>query len=359
MLDIRMKWYYRLGFLLLLFIVIYIFFRLKPVWVPVLDILVSLLIPFMIGAFITYLLHPVVEHLHGRGMHRGLAVFIIYSLFFVGVGFAVYKGIPVFIRQLRDLAHNAPVFAAQYREWMENIQNQTSRWPLPVQERIESSIAAVELALEGFLTSIMAILIGILNSIVIIAIIPFIAFYMLKDFELIRRTAWYLTPSRWRDQGKQFLREVDHSLGSYIRGQLLVCLIIGLLSAMFFSIAGMRYSLLLGLIVGVTNVIPYFGPFIGAVPAVVIAATMSFKMVLICMGIVFSLQFLEGNVLSPLIVGKSLHIHPLVIMFALLAGGKAGGIAGLVLAVPLLVVLRAAIYHARDHLIRLKSRPVP
>jgi predicted PurR-regulated permease PerM len=123
--------------------------------------------------------------------------------------------------------------------------------------------------------------------------------------------------------------------------------------------AGIKYSLLLGAIVGITNVIPYFGPIIGAIPAVIIAATMSVKMVLLSLVIVFSLQFLEGNILSPLIVGKSLHMHPLIIMFALLAGEEVGGIIGLILAVPVLVVLRAALIHAKDHIIleRKKERP--
>jgi predicted PurR-regulated permease PerM len=357
-LDIRMKWFYRLGFLLLLFIVLFVFIKLKPVWFPLLDISITLLVPFLISAFITYLLHPVVERLHSRGIHRGIAVFIIYSLFFGGAGLAIYKGIPAFVRQIRDLAENAPVFAAHYQEWVDNIQDETSRWPPAVKERIDASIASGETYIEGILTSILATLKGILNSVVTIAIIPFIAFYMLKDFELMKRSVWYMTPSRWRDHGKEFLRDVDQSLGSYIRGQLLVCLVIGILATVFLFFAGMPYSLLLGSIVGITNVIPYFGPIIGAVPAVVIAATISMKMVILCLIIVFSLQFLEGNILSPIIVGKSLHMHPLVIMFALIAGGEVGGIIGLVIAVPLLVVLKAAILHAKDYFIRMRTKSV-
>jgi predicted PurR-regulated permease PerM len=356
--DIRMKWFYRLGFLLLLFIVIYVFLKLHPLWIPVYEILATLLIPFAISGFIAYLLHPVVEKLHKRGLHRGIAVLIIYTLFFGSAGFAVYLGIPIFIQQLRDLSENAPIFAEQYREWILGIEYETSRWPPAVRERIEEGITGAEAALEGILTTIMEMLKGILNFLVLIAIIPFITFYMLKDFDQMKRFTWYMTPSGWRDQGRHFLREVDTSLGSYIRGQLLVCLIIGVLSALLFLLAGMPYSLLLGFIVGITNVIPYFGPIIGAVPAVIIAATISVKLVVICVIIVFSLQFIEGNILSPLIVGKSLHMHPLVIMMALLTGGEIGGVAGLVFAVPFLVILKAALLHARDY-VRTKRAPVP
>ncbi|SEM31416.1 Predicted PurR-regulated permease PerM [Mesobacillus persicus] len=355
--DIRMKWFYRLAFLLLFFIVIYVFFKLKHVWAPFLEVFTALLIPFAVGGFITYLLHPIIENLHNRGVHRGIAVFIIYTLFFGGVGFGLYRGIPAFIHQLHDLAENAPMFTAHYQELVDGIQDETSRLPPAIKERIDESIIAVEAYLEGILSTLLSILKGFLNSIVTIAIIPFIAFYMLKDFNLMKRAAWYLTPSRWRENGKMFLRDVDKSLGSYIRGQLLVCLVVGVLSTLFFFLAGMPYSLLLGFIVGITNVIPYFGPIIGAVPAVIIAATISMKMVIICLIIVFSLQFLEGNILSPIIVGKSLHMHPLLIMFALIGGGEVGGLFGLVLAVPIVVVIRTAILHAREYMIRVKSRP--
>ncbi|MBM4762387.1 AI-2E family transporter [Bacillus sp. B15-48] len=356
--GIQVKWFYRLGFLLLIFIVLFVFMKLQSVWLPVLDVFITLFIPFLISAFITYLLHPVVEHLHSRGIHRGIAVTIIYSLFFGGVGFAIYKGVPTFVRQLHDLADNTPVFAAYYQEWVDNIQDETSRWPPALKERIDLTISSGEMYLEGILSSLLSSLKGILNSVVMIAIIPFIAFYMLKDIDTMKKSAWYMTPKSWREQGKQFLKDVDKSLGSYIRGQLIVCLVIGILATFLLFLAGMPYSLLLGFIVGITNVIPYFGPIIGAVPAVIIAATISMKMVILCLVIVFSLQFLEGNVLSPIIVGKSLHMHPLVIMFALIAGGEIGGILGLIIAVPVLVVLRAAFLHAKEYVIRMKTKAI-
>ena len=112
------------------------------------------------------------------------------------------------------------------------------------------------------------------------------------------------------------------------------------------------YALLLGVIIGVTNIIPYIGPIIGAVPAAIIAATISIKLVITIVIIIFVLQFLEGNVLSPLIVGKSLHIHPLFIMLALLLGGEFGGVLGLILAVPILAVVKISILHIRSYTLK-------
>lgn len=107
--DIKVKWYYRLGFLLLLFVVLYVFIRLSPMWKPVIQIFLKVLLPFLIAGFIAYLLYPLVEKLHQNGLQRWLSVLLIYILFFGGVGFAIYKGIPVFIKQLKDLSENIPV----------------------------------------------------------------------------------------------------------------------------------------------------------------------------------------------------------------------------------------------------------
>lgn len=349
--DIRLKWYYRIGFLLLLLIVVYVFLKISPLWVPILKIAAKIILPFVIGGFITYLLHPIVEKLHEKGLHRGFAIFLIYFIFFGGIGFVLYKGIPAVIDQIKDLSESAPVFAEQYRSWTLLLQSHTRAWPDGLQERIDDGINAFENKLDSLLTIIVTILINFLNSALLLMIIPFIAFYMLKDYPLMKRTVWYFTPKQWRKKGALFLRDVDQSLGGYIRGQLLVCVIIGSLSSMLFWIFNLKYPLLLGVIVGATNVIPYFGPFIGAIPAVIVAATTSVELVIITLVIVFGLQFLEGNILSPYIVGKSLHMHPLLIMVALTAGGEIGGILGLILAVPVLAILKVGMVHAKNHFI--------
>jgi predicted PurR-regulated permease PerM len=354
--DIRLKWFYRLGFLLLLFFVIYIFLKLQPVWLPFLQIIAIVLTPFMVSAFITYLLHPIVEKLHESYLPRWLAILIIYLLFFGGVGIGLYKGIPAFTVQLRDLVENAPSLANQYRDWILLIQDQTSAWPEGVQERIDEGIIAAENALDELLSKVLDFLVAILNSAIIIAIIPFITFYMLKDINDIKKAIWYLTPKKWRASGLQFLRDVDKSLGGYIRSQILVGVAIGTIAALLFWFVKMKYPLLLGFIVGITNIIPYFGPIIALIPTLMIAATMSVKMVITAIIIVAVLQFTEGNILSPLIVGKSLHMHPLMIMFALLAGGEIGGVLGLILGVPILAIIKVSLVHARDHFVQSKGK---
>lgn len=347
--NIRLKWFYHLGFLLLLFIVFYILMKLKPIWGPVISVTIVILFPFFISAFISYLLHPIVEGLHRRGMKRGLSVMIIYILFFGGVGFGLYKGIPAIINQMQEFAENSPRLIEQYKTWVDMLYHHTSNWPFGVQSHIEKGLDKLEVRMNSYVNNIVNYAMKAFDFFVFFTVIPFIAFYMLKDYDEIKKMTWYLTPKKWRNQGRAFLQDVDTSLGGFIRGQLLICAITSVATSLMFWVFGMKYPLVLGTIIGITDVIPYFGPIIGSVPAVIIAATMSVKMVITVVIIVIVLQFLEGNLLSPIIVGKSVHMHPLMIMLALLAGGELGGIAGMILSIPTLTVIKVIVLHARVH----------
>lgn len=339
------KWLMRIGIFLLCLLSIYVFLKLRVLWDPFFIMIKAILLPFLISGFITYLLHPVIERLHATGVPRTLSILIIYTLFFGGIGYGLYKGIPVMITQLKDLSGSFPEFEKKYQGWLSMIHNHTDQFPEEVHGRIETAFQNIEAWISYWIDRILTSVGKTMDYILIIAIIPFLVFYMLKDYGQIKKAAWYLTPKRWRSEAIIFVRDVDQSLGSYIRGQLLVCVIIGFLAFLSLWFFDIKYPLVIGILIGITNVIPYFGPIIGAIPAVIIAASMSMNTVLIVVIIIFSLQFIEGNILGPLIVGRSLHMHPIIIMLALLAGGEIAGIIGMILAVPVLAVLKVTLMH--------------
>lgn len=347
--NLQLKWFYRLGILLLLLLIIYVFMKISPFWMPILEAITIILFPFVISAFITYLLHPLIEKTSAFGIPRTLSIFIIYVLFFGLVGFSLYKGIPLLLLQLKDFAVHSPELFAVYESFTKNIHHHTETLPSSIHEKIEEMIMGMEERMNVVVAALIGYFKEILNSLFTIVIIPFIVFYMLKDFDTLKKAAWYITPKSWRKPLKYFLRDVDESLGNYLRGQLFVCIIIGLLASFGFWIIGMKYPLVLGTFIGITNIIPYFGPIIGLIPTALIAFTISIKMVLFVSGIIFILQFIEGNILSPLIVGKSLHMHPIMIILALIAGDELGGVVGLILAVPILSILKVIILHIKKH----------
>ena len=277
-------------------IVLFVFVKLKPFWQPLVELMITILLPFLIAGFITYLLHPIIEKIHEAGLHKGVAVFLIYFLFFGGIGYGIYKGLPEMIRQLKDFAQSVPVFTQQYMEFIQYIQQKTAAWPEGIQKRVYEGISSLEKGLELKITRMVNSTWGLLSNVFMIVLIPVISFYMLKDYGVIKKAVWYITPKKWRAGGTIFLQDIDKSLGGYIRGQILVCVVIGTISSLGFWIFDMKYPLLLGFIIGITNIIPYFGPIIGAIPAVLIAITISVKMVIVVVVIVLLLQFLEGNI---------------------------------------------------------------
>lgn len=344
--NIKMKWVYRLGFLLLFFIVIFIFLKLKPFWGPLLAIAGHAFLPFFIGAFIAYLLHPLVVLLYDNGLPKWLSLLIIYLLFFGGLGFLLYKATPLFILQLRDLSENIPNVLRELDRFSKHIQIHTATWPIRIQDYIDHLIIKIDSSFTGFVEKLLDQMFHLFDWIVFIILIPIITFYIIKDSDYLRAVFWELVPGKWRHPLRIFLTNIDEQLGGYIRGQLLLCAFVGLFSVFLFRFIGLKYPLLLGIIVGITNVIPYFGPIIGAVPACLVALTYSMNKAFLVILIILVLQFLDGNILSPFILGKSLRMHPLLIIMAILVGGEIAGVLGLIMAVPIVAILKTAFQQA-------------
>lgn len=321
-------------------------------WKPMLDVMKLILIPFLAAFFIAYLLHPLVEKLNKHGVPRTLAILLIYLLFFGGVGYGVYKGTPIAIAQLQDMNNSFPKFMVMYESWSDHVEEKTENYPEFVHEKLRQVFISIEEKVQSLLNRIMSTARTILDSMLIIILVPFVVFYLLKDYGEIYHIFWKLVPLKWRKEGQKLAADMDQTLGNYIRGQLFVCAVLAGVSALAFWIIGMKYPLLLGIIIGLTDIIPYFGPILGAIPTIGIAMTISTQMVIKAAIALAVLQFVESNILSPYIVGKSLHMHPVIIMFSLLVGGEIGGIAGLLLAVPILAIVRSIILHSKSFLAR-------
>ncbi|GAF06845.1 membrane protein [Paenibacillus pini JCM 16418] len=195
-----------------------------------------------------------------------------------------------------------------------------------------------------------------INLVMNIFIVPFLIFYILKDFDVFERSIVSYLPRTHRKSFVMLLKEMDSALGNYVRGQFLVCVIIGVFAYIGYMLVGMPYALLMASVVAIFNIVPYLGPFLGAAPALVMAATISMRLVLMVVIVNTLCQLLESNVISPQVVGKRLHMHPMLIIFALLVGGELAGIIGLILAVPVFAVFKVIVQHFFAYYI--KRKPV-
>jgi len=316
---------------------------LRPVISWFVHLLGEVFMPVLAGLLIAYLLHPVVLVLERRGVPRLIAVLLIYACFVLVIAVAVANAIPLFTSQWGELADDLPRVKEWYSKWIneweahkyflpESISLGVDRVIIQSQERVSHTVA--ELVDNARST---------LGKLVAYAVVPFIAFYLLKDMKDLHRAGMMLVPAKYRKKVLIVLRDVNESLGNYIHGQMTVALLVGVFSYLGYWLIGMPYPFVLAAFVCITNIIPYIGPLIGAAPAAIVALTISTKMMILAIAVNLMIQIVEGNILSPNIVGKSLNLHPILIIIALLAGEAIGGILGMILAVPILAVCKVVI----------------
>ncbi|MCL6450317.1 MAG: AI-2E family transporter [Acetobacteraceae bacterium] len=186
---------------------------------------------------------------------------------------------------------------------------------------------------------------GLLSGFVALILGPVVAFYILRDLPRIRERFCALLPPRVRGEVLSLVGDVDQALGGFVRGQLLVASAVGVLAALGLSLLRVRFALVLGLLAGVTDLIPYFGPAVGALVASGVALLQSLPLALEVGALFFAIQQFESAVLSPHVVGSRVGLHPVVVIFALLVGGHFLGFWGLLLAVPVAAVARVLVYH--------------
>lgn len=342
-----------LVFLILGLIALYLLLLVKPIIVHVYAFLKAIFAPFLIAMIISYVLNPIVSLLHERKVPRTVAVLLIYAVFCASLAVILINAIPMFMEQLQELNHHMPDLTMRAHSLVNDLNN-SSYLPESFRGSINNSLYKLEKIASEAVFSFINNIGAMLNVVFIAFIIPFLAFYILKDFEVFERTILTYVPKPHRKHAVRMLKDIDAALGSYIRGQFLVCVIVGGLAYLGYWIIGIPYPLLLASIVAITNIIPYLGPFFGAAPALVVASTISFKMMLLVVLINTLCQILEGNVISPQVVGRTLHMHPLSIIFVLLVGGELAGIVGMILAVPIFAAAKVVAQHLFAYYVRRK-----
>lgn len=334
----QLLYWFMIGVFIILFA--YLLVKFFPFYGTIIAFIWHLFLPFTIAAFIAYLLYPIIKKLHEHHIHKTYAILLIYLLFLGGIAYLIYLVYPAFMHQLRDLNEYIPQFIKLYEDIIYQIYESTSFLPEAVHNQIDQLIMRIELYLENIVGKLMGGFTKIFDLIILITVIPVLVFYLLKDYQKIKQYFKSLIPKKYHEKTRILIHAIDEKLGHYIRGQLIVSAFVSVTSFIVFHLLGLDYALILAMIMGITNIIPYFGPIIGAIPTIAIAITISTKMVIITVIAIFGIQLIESNFLSPYIVGKSINIHPIAIIFALLLGGQVAGVLGMILAVPLLTILK-------------------
>ncbi|HHW98671.1 MAG TPA: AI-2E family transporter [Firmicutes bacterium] len=310
------------------------------------------LTPFLFAVLLAYLLSPFVEALERRKVPRTLAILIIYSLFISALVMAGVYGVPAIVSEVNGLIKQLPSLTQQVQALLAKAEEQFNHFNLPptITEAVNNNLLKLQVYLDRVLNAIPQFVLNLFGSIVAIILIPILSFYMLKDIELIKQSLLNLVPGGHRGRIVALFSRIDDKLGAWIRGQLTVGFIVGFLTFIGLEIVGMDFALVLGIVVGITNIIPYFGPIIGAAPALFLGLLRSPLMFVKVLIVQVVAQQLESNLITPQILGRQLGLHPLLIIFALLLGAQFGGVVGLLFAVPITAVVREIVIFWREQI---------
>ncbi|WP_416179500.1 AI-2E family transporter [Clostridium sp. HCS.1] len=331
--------YYSLLIILLIFIII-LYLKLKT--------LNSIINIIFISFILAYTLKPLRNILCDKIKikKRTSSIIIILSIIF-SISIFVYILIPSIIREsynLGNILDNIDIYVEDLAKKL-NINN-ISFFDV-VYGRISDE---TNIFFRNFSNSLVDNLISSLESIISLAIIPIVTYYFLVDGELIFNKLLLILPTEKRVLAKKVITHIDKVLSRYIISQLLLSLIIGVLTTIALFFLKVKFSILLGVFNGVLNIIPYFGPIIGGIPAVFIALMESPNKALWTLVIVFIIQQIEGNILSPKITGDSTNMHPIIIIILLLIGDKLGGFIGMIIIVPIGVIIKIIYEDINDYL---------
>ena len=312
------------------------------VFLVVLWALGNVILPFLVGGAVAYFMDPVADRLERAGLSRTAATAVISIIAIVVFVLAALLVIPTLVRQLAQLINTAPQMFAQLQTFLE------ARFPTIMDNEsvLRSTLAGVGEMIRArggeLVTTVLSSAMGVVNFVVFIVVVPVVAFYMLLDWDrMIAKVDGWL-PRDHAPTIRRLASEIDRVLAGFVRGQVLVCLILGLYYSVALALVGLNFGLVVGAIAGFLTFIPYVGALVGGGLAIGLALFQfwgEWWMIVAVWAIFQSGQLVEGNVLTPKLVGSSVGLHPVWLLFALSAFGTLFGFAGMLVAVPVAAAL--------------------
>lgn len=339
--------------LILIFIgcAIFIFDQVSYIFKPFIIVFNTIVAPIIVSIILYYLFNPLVNLMERYNISRLWGVIILFLVIIGVIALAINLLIPVIGAQFKSFGNNFPYYVDKVNKFIDSVTKYSliSNFYGQIQDQLDSLAkklpSMVSDYFNGFGSKVKNFAEALVNVGVVIATTPFVLFFMLKDGHRFKEFSTNLMPPKFRKDFHDLLDKMSLQVGSYIQGQIIVSFCIGILLFIGYSIIGLDYSLILASIAAVTSVVPYIGPTIAISPAIIIALITSPIMLLKLVIVWTAVQFIEGHFISPNIMGKTLKIHPLTIIFILLSAGNLLGVVGVILGIPAYAILKVLVSH--------------
>lgn len=340
----------KIGFVFAIISLIFLATVLIKEW-SILKILKDFLVvisPVFIGLIIAWLLDPVVRWLQGKKMPKIVSCILVYIVFVGGIFLILSLMMPTFINQIKDFIGTMPDLLKNLKHVVSNLFNDFgNNYGIDVSMIKDQLFASIENFGINMTTKLPNMLISLASSLVsggmTLILGLMIGFYMLFDFDKVNENMILFMPEGWRDNARDLSSRINNSLRGYVQGVFFVMLLVFITQSIGLSLAGLKAPLIFALFCAITDIIPYFGPYIGAVPAIIVGFTQSPVVGIFCIVSIIAVQLLENNFYQPLIMGHTMKLHPVTIMLGLLIFQHFFGIIGMIVATPVIAALKIII----------------
>lgn len=305
--------------------------------------------PFVIALIIAYLLSPMVKKLERMKIPCSACILLIYLVFFLILTTIIIFIIPEIISNTKELMNTLPDITLRYQGMLDNVMRfiQSSGWPQDIKaaisSEIQNTVAVSQNIVMNTLKRSLSTMVSTISAMFDVILSMIIAYYFIKDAEAFKESLLSLIPRKWRNGIINTGRGINVVLSNFIQGQMLTALIVGTMEGAGLWLIKVKYPFVLGAVGGLANIIPYFGPILGAIPAVAVAIIQSPLKVLWTVVVFTVIQQIDNAFISPKIIEGKLGLHPVTTIIAVLAGGEFFGIAGMLAAVPITAIVKVVL----------------
>jgi predicted PurR-regulated permease PerM len=326
---------------------VWVLYRLERV---VLVLAVAMFFAYVVAPLVRIVERPIRMGGKPRRLSRGLAIGVVYIVILGGVSAGSAVLLPAFTEQLGAAVSQVPADAESFRVWAQGWTRSYERFRLPPEVRQGLNRSAVQVgdAVLEYARGALVATVGVASYVPWLILVPILAFFFLKDADGFRRSAVAALPHRVRRRGYELFEEVNATLAAYIRAQLLAGVLIGVICGAGFALLGVPYALLLGVTAGVLEFVPLVGPLVAAAVSIAVAALHAPLLAVWVCVFLGVLRVVEDYVIYPRLIRHGIHLHPLVVIVAVLAGLELGGVAGVFLSIPVVAVVSVAYRHWLD-----------
>ena len=323
----------------------------------------SISMPLFIGFGFAWLVDPMIVSLERRKLSRKLSTFIVYILFVLVLILLLVLVVPEFISQLRELIGQVPSFVSDIKNFVTNILSNFKDSEIDIntiQNTIFAQLESIATDLtNNSLSNIVNTVTSILTSSATILLGLIIGLYFSFDFDKIQHRIKCLIPRKHKEEGDKLLHELNVMARGYVSGTLFTSLVVTFFTFIGLIISGISSPLLFAIFCGITNIVPYFGPYIGGIPTIIVAFSISPMCGIIASITIILVQTIEGNIINPIIVGRATDIHPVTIIIGLLIFQHYFGIVGMIIATPAIGAIKILFnfFNAKYHIVDLIITP--